>query len=198
MNPRQPQQQYPPNPYNAGPLPTEPVPSSNNQSQTLFSPTQPASSPFVPPPPPPPEPLVFVSADITSNAPAETQYTAPEFMTASNVPASIAAPVSAGQRSYIVAFSLSLLLGLYGIDRFYLGYAGTGVLKFLTLGGFGIWYLVDLVMIMTNHKTAQDGTALNGYAQRRKLAIIILLVVVVIYSALIAYSVYAFNKFVNN
>jgi TM2 domain-containing membrane protein YozV len=38
-----------------------------------------------------------------------------------------------------------------GIHRFYVGKIGTGILMILTFGGFGIWVLVDLIMIATMH-----------------------------------------------
>ncbi len=45
------------------------------------------------------------------------------------------------------AFILSLFLGGLGIDRMYVGDVGLGVLKLLTGGGLGIWWLIDLFLI---------------------------------------------------
>jgi TM2 domain-containing membrane protein YozV len=55
---------------------------------------------------------------------------------------------------------LSFFLGGLGIDRFYLGYTGLGVAKLLTLGGLGIWALIDFIMIALRKVTAADGSAL--------------------------------------
>lgn len=43
---------------------------------------------------------------------------------------------------------LATLLGTLGIDRFYRGQTGLGVLKLLTLGGCGIWAIIDYIMYM--------------------------------------------------
>lgn len=58
------------------------------------------------------------------------------------------------------ALILSILLGELGIDRFYLGYTGLGILKLITGGGFGIWWLVDIILIATGKLTAKDGSEL--------------------------------------
>lgn len=47
-----------------------------------------------------------------------------------------------------IALILSLILGGYGIDRFYIGDTGLGIGKLITCGGFGIWAIIDWFMIM--------------------------------------------------
>lgn len=47
-----------------------------------------------------------------------------------------------------VMLILSLFVGYLGIDRILLGDIGLGIVKMLTCGGFGIWTLVDLFIIM--------------------------------------------------
>ena len=53
-----------------------------------------------------------------------------------------------GGKSQIVALILCILLGLLGIHRFYLGYTGLGILYLLTLGLFGIGWLIDLILLI--------------------------------------------------
>ena len=44
---------------------------------------------------------------------------------------------------------LCLFVGIWGVHRFYVGKVGTGIAMIFTLGGFGIWVLVDFIMICT-------------------------------------------------
>ena len=58
------------------------------------------------------------------------------------------------------ALLLSIFLGELGVDRFYLGHIGTGILKLITFGGFGIWWLIDIILIATNSLKDSKGQPL--------------------------------------
>jgi TM2 domain-containing membrane protein YozV len=66
------------------------------------------------------------------------------------------------RRSQRTAFLLSLFLGVFGVDLFYLGYPVWATMKFLTCGGFGAWWAYDIVRIgsanvyATTYRVAAD------------------------------------------
>jgi TM2 domain-containing membrane protein YozV len=64
-------------------------------------------------------------------------------------------------KDWLAALLLSIFLGQLGVDRFYLGYIGLGVLKLLTGGGFGIWWLIDVIMIATDSLKDAKGRRLR-------------------------------------
>lgn len=79
------------------------------------------------------------------------------------------APAPQEQKSFLVAWLLSLFLGMLGVDRFYLGKIGTGILKLITLGGFGIWTLIDLIMILAGATRDKRGLPLAGHTSKVKM-----------------------------
>ena len=56
-------------------------------------------------------------------------------------------PTAPSDKSRGVALALSALLGPFGAHRFYVGKTGTGLLMLCTLGGGGLWYLYDLIVV---------------------------------------------------
>ncbi len=65
------------------------------------------------------------------------------------------------KKNLIVALVLSVFLGGLGIDRFYLGKVWTGLLKLLTFGGLGIWWLIDVILIATGTMKDKYGNELE-------------------------------------
>ena len=65
-------------------------------------------------------------------------------------------------KSRLTAALLAWLLGAFGIHRFYVGKTGTGILMLVTLGGLGIWALVDLIVILVgSFKDKEDRLLIN-------------------------------------
>ncbi len=53
--------------------------------------------------------------------------------------------------NWVLTLVLSVVFGSLGVDRFIMGHIGLGILKLITAGGCGIWWLIDLILIATKH-----------------------------------------------
>ncbi len=57
-------------------------------------------------------------------------------------------PPNCSPKSRLVVLLLCWFLGIFGVHRFYVGKVGTGILQLVTIGGLGIWALIDLILIL--------------------------------------------------
>ena len=66
------------------------------------------------------------------------------------------------EKGFVPTLLLCILLGGLGIHRFYVGKIGTGILMLVTLGGLGIWVLVDLIMIAVGSFKDKQGLPIKA------------------------------------
>jgi len=65
------------------------------------------------------------------------------------------------KKKFLTALLLSIFVGALGVDRFYMRLVGTGILKLITLGGLGIWWVIDLILVATNSLKDKNGNYLQ-------------------------------------
>ncbi len=65
------------------------------------------------------------------------------------------------EKSGIACLLFLLLLGNLGIHRFYVGKMGTGFLFLITIGGLGLWWLIDLILLVSGSFTDIDGCSVS-------------------------------------
>jgi len=160
-------------PRNAG-RPDSAVDDSIDESTTV-RPTP--STPSAPLPPTLPPPAAFTHVPPPPVRGPDEHTTAP-------LPPNSAGPAASGPqysydayrtagRTFVAAWLFALLLGLWGADRFYLGKIGTAIAKLLTLGGLGVWVLVDLILVLVGAQRDREGRALEGYEEHKRIAWIV-------------------------
>jgi hypothetical protein len=69
----------------------------------------------------------------------------------------------ASPRSRTVAFVLAFFLGVFGAHRFYVGKTGTALLQLLTVGGLGIWWLIDVIVVGSGSFRDAEGRLVSSW-----------------------------------
>jgi TM2 domain-containing membrane protein YozV len=80
-----------------------------------------------------------------------------------NLPTRSPAPLEISDKSRLVALLLAGVLGVFGAHRFYVKRTNSGALMALTLGGLGIWYLYDLIVIAGGGFKDAEGRAVLSW-----------------------------------
>ena len=65
--------------------------------------------------------------------------------------------IEISEKGFVPTLLLCFFLGFLGVHRFYVGKIGTGVLMLLTFGGFGIWSLIDFIIIVCGNFKDKKG-----------------------------------------
>ena len=78
-----------------------------------------------------------------------------------SAPAPAPAPAAVSDKGFVPTILLCFFLGMFGIHRFYVGKIGTGILMLLTFGGFGIWTLVDFIVIVCGNFKDKGGALIK-------------------------------------
>ena len=99
----------------------------------------------------------MIKNENSNKAPAKTTKT-PTEKTAKK-PAATEAPPEL--KSWKVAVLLSLFLGFFGADRFYIGRTRSAIVKLITLGCFGVWWISDVILIASDWRKDAWGRPLK-------------------------------------
>lgn len=67
------------------------------------------------------------------------------------------------EKRILPALLLCFFLGIFGAHRFYVGKIGTAILQIITIGGLGIWALIDLIMIIVGAFSDKDGNKITQW-----------------------------------
>ena len=66
------------------------------------------------------------------------------------------------EKGFVPTLMLCFFLGMFGVHLFYAGKIGTGLLQLVTLGGLGIWAMVDFIIIACGNFKDKNGLAIKS------------------------------------
>lgn len=101
--------------------------------------------------------FLLFSTNAFASFPVKKSHVTTENVVSVNETNSTDIAVVGSEKSQVTALLLVIFLGWLGVHRFYLGYTWQGVVQLLTLGGFGIWALIDLIRIITGDLQPKNG-----------------------------------------
>ena len=110
-------------------------------------------------------PMLYCTAcgkQIHESAPACPGCGAPQ-QARGAAPVVVAPAVPATDKRILPAALLCFLLGVFGAHRFYIGKIGTAVLMIVTVGGLGIWMLIDFILIVTGSFKDANGVRITQW-----------------------------------
>lgn len=85
----------------------------------------------------------------------------------------LVAELNLSKKSFLTTTALALFLGVFAADRFYLGKYGTAALKLVTFGGYGIWWLLDSLLLLTGETKDKQNRQLAGREENLKKAVLL-------------------------
>jgi len=72
-------------------------------------------------------------------------------------------PRGPSDKSRTIALALAAIIGPFGAHRFYAGRTASGILMLITLGGLGIWWLFDVIVIAAGGFRDADGRFITDW-----------------------------------